>query len=424
MEDFDFDDIPSEIKTIVKEEYLSILTDKNALPKQNVHVLRGLTPYHTTHFRNLGIDTLKTFADINDDFLTLIGEETSLELVFLRQKRAGAVLLCRWATDDLPKTPLKRIIITGLDNAGKTCTIKSLQTMQTYVKSSSTKGFLRENLSFLNYDIHLFDLGGQLTFREMYADEPQLYFSGAMGLIYVIDIQKHARMDEALEYLEDVIKNALEFNDDLIISVHMHKIDTSDTQFLGTASHLEMKIKPIMQKLGVSTYQVYHTSVYRLETLVNSFSNLFNRLSSLSQVLDDTLQFYAEGKNVLACLLYTEGAMCLGTYLSRLSTHQAQLVQEKTLEYIFKEQKKPKTETDLFPPSKFMIMPCDRGRWVEIGVAYSIIKIHLAGNWLYATLVDIDAEGGVKKEIQDSFLNQISPWIKNFFIDQKRFSSA
>ncbi|MFX1252066.1 MAG: ADP-ribosylation factor-like protein [Promethearchaeota archaeon] len=423
MEDFDLDEIPFEIKTIIKEDYLSILTDKNALPKQNVHVLRGITPYHTSHFRNLGIDSLQAFANIKDDFLTLIGEETSLELVFLRQKRAGAVLLCKWATDDLPRTPLKRIIITGLDNAGKTCTIKSLQTMQTYVKSIPTKGFLRETLSFLNYDIHLFDLGGQLTFREMYADEPRLYFSGAMGLIYVIDTQKHDRMDEALDYLEDVIKNAMEFNDNLMVSIHMHKIDTPDTQFLGTTSHLEMKIKPIMQKLGVNNYQIYHTSVYRLETLVNSFSNLFNRLSSLSQVLDDTLQFYGEGKNVLGCLLYTEGAMCLGTYLSRLNAHQAQFAQEKTLEFILEQQKEPKIETDLFPPDKFMIIPCERGRWAKIGVAYSIIKIHLAGNWLYATLVDIDAEGGVKKEIQDTFLDQISPWIRNFFIDEKHFSS-
>ncbi|MFX1535339.1 MAG: ADP-ribosylation factor-like protein [Promethearchaeota archaeon] len=424
MEDFDFDDIPFEIKTIIKEDYLSILADKDDLPKQNVHVLRGITPYHTSHFRNLGIDTLSTFAGINDDFLTLLAEETSLELVFLRQKRAGAVLLCRWATDDLPKTPLKRIIITGLDNAGKTCTIKSLQTMQTYVRSNPTKGFLSETLSFLNYDIHLFDLGGQLTFREMYADEPQLYFSGAMGLIYIIDTQKQARMDEALDYLEDVINNAMEFNNDLVISIHLHKIDTPDNQLLGTASHLEMKIKPILQKLGVSTYQIYHTSVYRLETLVNSFSNLFNRLSSLSQVLDDTLQFYGEGKNVLGCLLYTEGAMCLGTYLSRLNTHQAQFIQEKTLEFIIEERKKPKTERDTFPPDKFIIIPCESGRWGEIGVAYSIIKIHLAGNWLYAVLVDIDAEGGVKKEIRDAFLDQISPWIKNFFIDQERFSSG
>ncbi|MFX0090252.1 MAG: ADP-ribosylation factor-like protein, partial [Candidatus Hodarchaeota archaeon] len=274
----DFEEVPFEIKTLVKEDYIDTLTDKATLSEQEISILRGFSAYHSSHLRDSGIIDLKTFAGIDDELLRQLSDEIGLDHILMRQKRAAALILCKWATDDLPMPPLKRIIITGLDYAGKTCTIQTLQNMQPHLKTSPTKGFLRETMSFLNYDLHLFDLGGQLTFREMYADEPELYFSKAMGLIYVIDVQTQKRMNEAVDYLREVVEDAIKLNDNLVISIHMHKIDTPNPQLLGTASHLEMKIKATMQELGVEDYKIYHTSVLRLETLVNAFSSLVGRL--------------------------------------------------------------------------------------------------------------------------------------------------
>ncbi|MFX0090251.1 MAG: hypothetical protein ACFFBD_00710, partial [Candidatus Hodarchaeota archaeon] len=115
------------------------------------------------------------------------------------------------------------------------------------------------------------------------------------------------------------------------------------------------------------------------------------------QVLDDTLRFYAEAQNLLGCMLYTKEAISLGTYSGRLNDNQAHFVQEKAVEFILKDRNNLEKQDEIYYPEERTIQQAERGRWAEIGLAYSIVRIFLSNSWFYTVLIDYDVEGGVKK---------------------------
>jgi ADP-ribosylation factor-like protein 3 len=97
-----------------------------------------------------------------------------------------------------------RILILGLDNAGKTTILKKLgDEEQGGAPEGPTQGFNIKNLSLEGRSAKLCDLGGQRALRDFWQD----YYENTDCLMYVVDSSDQRRLEEAHATFVDVINS-------------------------------------------------------------------------------------------------------------------------------------------------------------------------------------------------------------------------
>ena len=101
-----------------------------------------------------------------------------------------------------------RILMLGLDSAGKTTILYRLQ-IGDVVSTIPTIGFNVETLQYKNVKFQVWDLGGQTSIRPYWS----CYYGGTKAVIYVIDSSDHARLQLSKNELhsllgEEELKNA------------------------------------------------------------------------------------------------------------------------------------------------------------------------------------------------------------------------
>ncbi|MFX0140845.1 MAG: ADP-ribosylation factor-like protein, partial [Candidatus Hodarchaeota archaeon] len=105
--------------------------------------------------------------------------------------------------------PAKKMIIIGLDNAGKTTILKTLKqelTPELFANMKPTTGVNIEQFTSTDgMKFMVWDFGGQMAFREEYFRRKDYYFSKIDKLIYVIDIQDPDRYEESIVYLLNIV---------------------------------------------------------------------------------------------------------------------------------------------------------------------------------------------------------------------------
>ncbi len=100
-----------------------------------------------------------------------------------------------------------RILMVGLDNAGKTTILFQLK-FGKVISSVPTIGFNVETVSYKNISFTVWDIGGQDKIRNLW----RVYFQGSQGIIFVIDSSDRERMPEVKTELlrlldEDELEN-------------------------------------------------------------------------------------------------------------------------------------------------------------------------------------------------------------------------
>lgn len=134
-----------------------------------------------------------------------------------------------------------RLLMLGLDAAGKTSTPplpvphhRPLTTraailyklkLEGDVTTIPTVGFNVETVTYKNTKFNVWDVGGQDKIRPLWRH----YFSGTQGLIFVVDSNDEARMDEASRELERIIQDR-EMKDALLL-VFANKQDMSTGEY-------------------------------------------------------------------------------------------------------------------------------------------------------------------------------------------------
>eukprot|EP00731_Ephydatia_muelleri_P025371 Em0017g454a len=93
-----------------------------------------------------------------------------------------------------------RILMLGLDAAGKTTILHRLKLGQT-VTTIATVGFNVENVTYKNVKLNIWDVGGQEKIRHIWRH----YYTGTQGLIFVVDCEDRGRIDEARQELHKII---------------------------------------------------------------------------------------------------------------------------------------------------------------------------------------------------------------------------
>ncbi|MFX0071754.1 MAG: ADP-ribosylation factor-like protein, partial [Candidatus Hermodarchaeota archaeon] len=102
-----------------------------------------------------------------------------------------------------------KIVIGGLDNAGKTSALIALRKKYNFheeVKNLKPTIKIEYNsFDFINkYTINIWDMGGQQKYRKIYVNNP-IYFTETNYLYYLIDIQDEFKIEESVHYLHDLL---------------------------------------------------------------------------------------------------------------------------------------------------------------------------------------------------------------------------
>ena len=127
----------------------------------------------------------------------------------------------------------RKILILGLDGAGKTTIMYKLKFDET-VSSVPTIGFNVEELRYKNLKFNCWDIGGQEKIRMLWKH----YYENTSCLIYVLDSSDEERMELAKETLHNLL--AQEELRDTCLLVFANKMDMAG-----------MELSRIAEKMGL-----------------------------------------------------------------------------------------------------------------------------------------------------------------------------
>lgn len=99
-----------------------------------------------------------------------------------------------------------KILLLGLDNAGKTTILKTISG-ENLKQISPTKGFNVKLIEKEGLKFTFWDLGGQETIRHVW----EKYFEGNDALVYVIDSSDTYRLEETGIELRNILEVSREF---------------------------------------------------------------------------------------------------------------------------------------------------------------------------------------------------------------------
>ena len=113
-----------------------------------------------------------------------------------------------------------RLLMVGLDNAGKTSVVKRLNGEDTSTVSP-TLGFSIKSISYRKYRLNIWDVGGQKSLRAYWRN----YYEKTDGLVWVVDSADKFRLQDCKEELHNLLKEERLAGAALLILANKQDID-------------------------------------------------------------------------------------------------------------------------------------------------------------------------------------------------------
>lgn len=212
------------------------------------------------------------------------------------------------------KSKPKKILLLGLDNAGKSSIVQLVvKKMTDALATVPTKSVDRSDLEILGQKVLIHDLGWQQKYRKKYIEKGGLtYFEGTDVLIYVIDLQDRDRYDTALDYFDKALASINQLNLSPKLYLFLHKFDgiyLEDYKDVKTRTQLECdslkdQFADIAVKHGLELADGFRTSVKDEWGCFVAFNKVWisvvQKAESMQQFLDKLVE---ENKEIGVALL-------------------------------------------------------------------------------------------------------------------------
>jgi small GTP-binding protein len=210
-----------------------------------------------------------------------------------------------------------KLVIAGLDNAGKTSALIALrQKYNFYERVKNLKPTIRVEYSSFDFltkfKINLWDLGGQEKFRKIYIDNP-IYFSETDYLYFLIDIQDELKFSDSIAYLQDIldIYRNMNYTNEIIICFSKHDPRfRNDENFKDRSKMLE---ELILIKNKDITFKFFHISYYDISSISKAVSFSLNKILNLEQISGE-IKHLVEKFDCNHAILYTESGIIIADY--------------------------------------------------------------------------------------------------------------
>lgn len=213
-----------------------------------------------------------------------------------------------------PTEEIKKIVLMGLANAGKTCIYERVfegKKPWELMQSTATKG-----IDYRKYTVGqmskpmIWDLGGQQQYLDEYHGPlKKNIFQKASVLLYVVDVSDVDRFENARIEFEWSVNQIIKYNPYAILNVFLHKIDLI---------HDRNAIIPYLKKMFTQNINqevnFYSTSVFD-ESLFTAWSGIIRDISPKSTFINSILKILKDQEGVKEALLIekTSGLACGST---------------------------------------------------------------------------------------------------------------
>ncbi|MHA1359871.1 MAG: ADP-ribosylation factor-like protein [Candidatus Helarchaeota archaeon] len=202
--------------------------------------------------------------------------------------QAVANYIVKVVKGDVEVTEKKKILLAGLDNAGKTAIINVLTKRFNIASLKPTKHVDVTPLTTDTVIFSIWDMGGQDQYRKIYLSHPERFFINIYTVIFVVDVQDNKRYKLSLSYLEKILNILQSFSEFPDVMVFLHKADPDIYEKIQPElKMLENKFQNLCKTYNF-VHRILHTSIYNTilteSNVLDSLSNLFecsqNRESS------------------------------------------------------------------------------------------------------------------------------------------------
>jgi GTPase SAR1 family protein len=221
-----------------------------------------------------------------------------------------------------PSTPITtqrkmKIILSGLDNSGKTSFIISVdRKFSKLIGLKPTMGADVSSIEALGTTLFLWDLGGQRRYQERYLGKAQIYLFETDLLFYFIDIRDNERFNESIEYLKK-IKAALENLEQETPIIYIFSKGDAD---IIDSSEIQSNITKLKKDLANLSFkgspEIYVTSVFEIFSILRAFSSGIAKLSPNRDLIEKNLgEFSTLTGSSLVQLLSSDG-LVLGEHFT------------------------------------------------------------------------------------------------------------
>jgi small GTP-binding protein len=208
-----------------------------------------------------------------------------------------------------------KIIFAGLDSAGKTSFLNTLEEKySTLTKIKPTLGPDRREFAIFGFTISNWDLGGQKSYRDAYLQEKNRYFASLNAIFFVVDMQDTRRDEEAFSYLKSILDVLTEFNESPAIIVCWHKCDKDIEAKPETIDRLQKLEAQLAQVLGTRKARTFKTSIFDKWTLIKAFSQGLIAVSPKTMIIESQLRDFARKTFSSAVMVLDSNHLLLGSH--------------------------------------------------------------------------------------------------------------
>ncbi len=211
-----------------------------------------------------------------------------------------------------------KIIVTGLDNAGKTSLLIALEKKFAYEpdlkKLKPTVRINRDNFTFLNQKIVRWDFGGQEKYRDEYLAHKERFFSEIDIFFFVVDVQDRERYMESVEYFEEILKFFNEKQVKLPVIVLFNKSDP-DLREKPNMEKAIISLKDMFLKVqGDVMIDFFETSTFSIDSVMQAFSQAFARYLPRTELISNLFTEFTTTYPCLAILLLDASGITIADY--------------------------------------------------------------------------------------------------------------
>ena len=215
----------------------------------------------------------------------------------------------------------KKLLMIGLDNGGKTSILAVIQDKFSIIKSLlPTRGVKREKLDFFGYPVISWDLGGQVQYREkLYFNRPELFFTEADIMLYVVDSQDPDRIPEAANYFREVLKVLIDLHEKPSVLIVLSKSDQDirkTLQWQQNVTSIKNKFNSIADEYEDFKVDYCDTTIFQRETIMQMFSIALKKVSDTSEIIEHILEEFTHQVEAKASSLVSMDGLIFGNYTS------------------------------------------------------------------------------------------------------------
>lgn len=161
-----------------------------------------------------------------------------------------------------------RILMLGLDNAGKTTILKKFNG-EDINSISPTLGFNIKTLEHKGYNLNIWDVGGQKSLRSYWRN----YFETTDGLIWVVDSADKRRMQDCKKELHSLLQEERLLGATLLVFANKQDLP-------GALTAEEIKVALDLDKIKTHHWQIVWCSAVTGENLLQGMDWLLQDVSA------------------------------------------------------------------------------------------------------------------------------------------------